>query len=141
MLNKARAAAAAAAGSLQSVGRKPKGLKNSSYHPPASLSHGGDDSYTHIAKRAETKEDDCSQPATGLAVLSKNPGASALLCHPFTPFACLPQPASLWGCPCVAPHLFRAHKHTDAHADVRRALYPVPLSEKEGSALCSNSLM
>lgn len=101
-----------------------------SYHPPTRLRR---QLHTHTQKytKATQKRDDCSQCATGLAVLFENLGALGLILAPLHPL-CLPQPASLQGCPCAALLLFHTHTH---------AKHFIPLSEKEGFALCSNSLM
>lgn len=83
-----------------------------SYHPPTRLRR---QLHTHTQKytKATQKRDDCSQCATGLAVLFENLGALGLILAPRHPL-CLPQPASLQGCPCVALLLFHTHTHTQS---------------------------
>lgn len=56
------------------------------------------------------KRDNCSQCATGLAVLLENPGGLGLILLPLHSL-CLPQPASMQGCPRVAQLLFHTHAH------------------------------
>lgn len=125
-----KAEAAAALQSLQAFSQKAcktAPLISPPNTPQKTVTHTHTQKYT----KATQKRDDCSQCATGLAVLFENLGALGLILAPRHPL-CLPQPASLQGCPCVALLLFHTHTH---------AKHFIPLSEKEGFALCSNSLM
>lgn len=94
--------------------------------------------HTRSHTMVEQKRHDCTQCATGLAVLFENPGALDLILLPLQLFmpasTCLAALLS----PCATAFSF-SHLPPHTQTVTLRELYT--LSEKEGCAICSNRLL